>query len=44
MYNRIASVKQELDDAITQLCKKAGMFSKNPGKDFSRNEPVQLFL
>ena len=40
MYNRIASVKQELDDAITQLCKKAGMFSKNPGKDFSRNRKL----
>ena len=40
MYNRIASVKQKLDAAITQLCEKAGMFSKNPGKDFSRNRKL----
>ena len=40
MYNRIASVKQKLDTAITQLCEKAGMFSKNPGKDFSRNRKL----
>ena len=40
MCNRIASVKQKLDAAITQLCEKAGMFSKNPGKDFSRNRKL----
>ena len=40
MYKEIASVKQELDAAITQLCEKAGMFSKNPGKDFSRNRKL----
>ena len=40
MYKRIASVKQELDAAITQLCEKAWMFSKNPGKDFSRNRKL----
>ena len=40
MCNRIASVKEKLDAAITQLCEKAGMFSKNPGKDFSRNRKL----
>lgn len=40
MCNRIASVKQKLDAAITQLCEKAGMFSKNPGKDFSRHRKL----
>lgn len=40
MCNRIASIKQELDAAITQLCEAAWMFSKNPGKDFSRNRKL----
>ena len=33
MYKGIASIKQKLDAAITQLCEKTRMFSKNPGKD-----------
>ena len=40
MCNRIASVKEKLDAAITQLCEKTRMFSKNPGKDFSRNRKL----
>lgn len=40
MCNRIASIKQELDAAITQLSEAAWMFSKNPGKDFSRNRKL----
>ena len=40
MCNRIASIKQELDAAITQLCEEAWIFSKNPGKDFSRNRKL----
>ena len=40
MCNRIASVKQKLDAAITQLCEETRMFSKNPGKDFSRKRKL----
>ena len=40
MCNRIASIKQELDAAITQLSEASWMFSKNPGKDFSRNRKL----
>ena len=40
MYKGIASIKQKLDAAITQLCEKTRMFSKNPGKDFSRNRKL----
>ena len=40
MYKEIASIKQKLEAAITQLCEAAWMFSKNPGKDFSRNRKL----
>ena len=40
MLNNIDFVKRQLDAAISQLCKTSWMFSKNPGKDFSRTRKL----
>ena len=40
MLDRIAVVKKKLDDAIDQLCEVSWMFSKRPGKDFSRTRKL----
>lgn len=40
MLDRAAQVKQKLDKAITQMCQVSWMFSKQPGKDFSRTKKM----
>lgn len=40
MLDRAALVKQKLDEAVTQLCQVSWMFSKKPGKDFSRTKKL----
>ena len=40
MLDRAALVKRKLDEAITQICHVSWMFSKQPGKDFSRTKKM----
>ena len=40
MLDKISFVKRQLDAAISQLCETSWMFSKNPGKDFSRTRKL----
>lgn len=40
MLDRAALVKQKLDEAMTQMCQVSWMFSKQPGKDFSRTKKL----
>ena len=40
MISRITAVKKDLDDAINQLCEVSWMFSKRPGKDFTRTRKL----
>ena len=40
MVDRIANVKEKLDSSIEDLCKVSGMFSKRPGKDFTRSRKL----
>ena len=40
MLDRVALVKQKLDEAMAQLCQVSWMFSKQPGKDFSRRKKL----
>ncbi len=42
MLNRINMVKRKLDESITALCETSWMFSKQPGKDFSRSRKLQF--
>ena len=40
MLDRVALVKRKLDEAMAQLCQVSWMFSKRPGKDFSRRKKL----
>ena len=40
MLDRINFVKRQLDAAISQLCETSWMFTKKPGKDFSRTRKL----
>ena len=40
MLDRAALVKRKLDETITQICQVSWMFSKQPGKDFSRTKKM----
>lgn len=40
MLDRATLVKQKLDEAMTQMCQVSWMFSKQPGKDFSRTKKL----
>ena len=40
MTDNISVVKRKLDDAITQLCEVSWMFSKHPGRDFTRSRKL----
>lgn len=40
MLDRVALVKRKLDEAIAQLYQVSWMFSKRPGKDFSREKKL----
>ncbi len=40
MLDRIKMTKQKLDESIAQLCETSWMFSKRPGKDFSRTKKL----
>ena len=40
MIDRVTTVKKKLDEAIDQFCKGSWMFSKRPGKDFSRTRKL----
>ena len=40
MLDRAALVKQKLDEAMLQMCQVSWMFSKHPGKDFSRTKKM----
>ena len=40
MINIIRAVKRKLDAAISQLCDVSWMFTKSPGRDFSRSRKL----
>ena len=40
MINKISTVKHKLDAAISQLCDVSWMFTKHPGRDFTRNRKL----
>lgn len=40
MLDRAALVKRKLDEAMAQLCQVSWMFSKQPGRDFSRRKKL----
>jgi len=40
MPNEICTIKRKLDAAISQLCDVSWMFSKQPGRDFTRNRKL----
>ena len=40
MLDRIKMVKRKMDETLEQLCEVSWMFSKNPGKDFTRNRKI----
>lgn len=40
MTDNISIIKRKLDDAITQLCEVSWMFSKHPGRDFTRSRKL----
>ncbi len=40
MFDRIKLTKRKLDESIAQLCETSWMFSKRPGKDFSRTKKL----
>ncbi len=42
MADRIGLIKRKLDAAISQLCEVSWMFSKSPGRDFSRNRKLSF--
>lgn len=42
MLDRIKMVKRKMDESLEQLCEVSWMFSRQPGKDFSRNRKLSF--
>ena len=40
MLDRLATVKNKLNEAISQLCDVSWMFAKHPGRDFTRERKL----
>ena len=40
MTNKISAVKRKLDAAISQMCEVSWMFTKSPGRDFTRSRKL----
>ena len=40
MIDRIAVIKQKLDEAITQICESSWLFSARPEQDFTRKRKL----
>ncbi len=42
MLDRVSMVKRKMDESIAQLCETSWLFSRRPGKDFTRSRKLQF--